>query len=87
MFTIGGLCMATTIVFELWRCPPPDGVSQVKTALEIALLWPLLPLIGFYLGTMPALEAQTRLMFGIPLGYVRHAEVRRDARSVDVSKV
>jgi len=70
MFTTGGICMATTIVFELWRCPPPDGVSKVKTALEIALLWPLLPLIGFYLGTMPALEAQTRLMLGIPLGYV-----------------
>jgi hypothetical protein len=69
MFTTGGLCMAATIIFELWRCPPPDGVSRVKTAVEIALLWPLLPIIGFYLGTMPALDAQTRLMLGIPLGY------------------
>jgi len=69
MFTIGGACMVSTILFELWRCPPPDGVSKVKTALEIALLWPVLPLIGFYLGTLPALEAQTRLMLGIPLGY------------------
>ena len=69
MFTTGGLCMAATVVFELWRCPPPDGVGRMKTAVEIALLWPLLPLIGFYLGTMPALEAQTRLMFGVPLGY------------------
>ncbi|NTU71225.1 MAG: hypothetical protein HGB10_05345 [Coriobacteriia bacterium] len=69
MFTLGGLSMAATIVFELWRCPPPDGLSRGRIALEIALLWPLLPLIGFYLGTLPALEAQTRLMFGIPLGY------------------
>ena len=69
MFTTGGVFMVGTIVFELWRCPPPDGVSKAKTAVEIALLWPLLPVIGFYLGTMPALEAQTRLMFGIPLGY------------------
>ena len=70
MFTTGGVCMVATILFELWRCPPPDGVSRVKTALEIALLWPMLPLMGFYLGTLPALEAQTRLMLGIPLGYV-----------------
>ena len=69
LFTTGGICMVTTIIFELWRCPPPDGVSRIKTALEIALLWPLLPVIGFYLGTLPALEAQTRLMLGIPLGY------------------
>ncbi len=69
MFTLGGLSMAATIIFELWRCPPPDGVSKAKTALEILLLWPMLPLIGFYLGTLPALEAQTRLMLGIPLGY------------------
>jgi hypothetical protein len=69
LFTTGGICMVSTIIFELWRCPPPDGVSRVKTALEIALLWPLLPVIGFYLGTLPALEAQTRLMLGIPLGY------------------
>jgi hypothetical protein len=69
MFTTGGICMVSTILFELWRCPPPDGVSRVKTALEIALLWPLLPVVGFYLGTWPALDAQTRLMLGIPLGY------------------
>jgi hypothetical protein len=69
MFSIGGLSMASTILFELWRCPPPDGVNRVLTAVEIALLWPLLPVIGFYLGTLPALEAQTRLMLGIPLGY------------------
>ncbi len=70
MFSTGAVCMAATIVFELWRCPPPDGVSRVKTAVEIALLWPLMPLMGFYLGTLPALEAQTRLMLGIPIGYV-----------------
>ena len=33
------------------------------------LLWPLLPILGLLLGMLPALSAQTRLMFGIPLGY------------------
>lgn len=69
VFTTGGVVMVSSILFELWRCPPPDGVSKFKTAVEIILLWPFLPLLGFYLGTLPALEAQTRLMFGIPLGY------------------
>jgi len=69
MFAISGVAMAASIVFELWRCPPPDGVSRVKTALEIGALWVMMPVLGFYLGTLPALEAQTRLLFGIPLGY------------------
>ena len=86
MFTTGGLCMISTILFELWRCPPPDGVSRIKTALEIALLWPLLPVVGFYLGTWPALDAQTRLMLGIPLGY-RVTPKFAVARATSTSKV
>jgi len=69
MFTTGGVSMVATIIFELWRCPPPDGVSRLKTAVEILLLWPLLPVVGFYLGVWPSLDAQTRLMFNVPLGY------------------
>lgn len=69
LFTTGGAIMIGSIIFELWRCPPPEGVSKMRTALEIFGLWFTLPLLGFYLGTLPALEAQTRLMFNIPLGY------------------
>ena len=66
---VGGLTIASTIVFELWRCPPPDSVSRAKTAVEIGAMWFTMMFLGFYLGTLPALEAQTRLLFGIPLGY------------------
>jgi len=69
LLTMGGAIMIGSIVFELWRCPPPEGVSKLRTAVEIFGLWFTLPLLGFYLGTLPALEAQTRLMFNIPLGY------------------
>ena len=69
MLGIGGLTLVSTIVFELWRCPPPDGVSRVKTAIEIGAMWITMMFLGFYLGTLPALEAQTRLLFGVPLGY------------------
>jgi len=69
LFTVGTVVMITSIVLELWRCPPPDGVSKLRTATEIIFLWFLLPALGFILGMLPALEAQTRLMLGVPLGY------------------
>ena len=67
--TIGGGVMIGSVVVELWRCPPPDSVSRLKTAVELMLMWFLLPAMGFYLGMAPALSAQTRLLLGIPLGY------------------
>jgi hypothetical protein len=69
LFTAGTIVMITSIVMELWRCPPPDSVSKFQTAVEIVFLWFLLPALGFILGMLPALDAQTRLMFGVPLGY------------------
>ena len=69
LFTIGTVVLVATILLELWRCPPPDGVSKLQTAVELILLWALLPVLGFVLGMVPALDAQTRLMFGVPLGY------------------
>ena len=69
LFTVGTMVMITSIVMELWRCPPPEGVSKLATAVEIVCLWFLLPALGFFLGMLPALDAQTRLLFGVPLGY------------------
>jgi len=69
LFTFGTVVLVATILMELWRCPPPDGVSKLQTALECLFLWFLLPVLGFVLGMVPALDAQTRLMFGVPLGY------------------
>lgn len=69
LFTCGSAVMVSSVVMELWRCPPPDGVSKLKTAIEIVLLWFLLPVLGFVLGMLPALAAQTRLLFGVPLSY------------------
>jgi hypothetical protein len=69
LLTAGGTVMIGSIVFELWRCPPPDSVSRLKTATELVIMWFLLPVLGLYLGMLPALSAQTRLMLGIPLGY------------------
>ena len=69
LFTTGTIVMISSMLMELWRCPPPDGVSKMQTAIEMVFLWFLLPALGFILGMLPALDAQTRLMFGVPLGY------------------
>jgi hypothetical protein len=84
LFTCGTIVMITSIIIELWRCPPPDSVSKLQTAIEIVFLWFLLPVLGFILGMLPALDAQTRLMLGVPLGYKvtpkRFAGVREPQR-------
>jgi hypothetical protein len=69
LFVTGTMIMLTSILLELWRCPPPDSKSRLGTAVEIMTLWLLLPILGLLLGMLPALSAQTRLMLSIPLGY------------------
>lgn len=69
IFSVGGVIMACNILFELYRCPPPTGAPIVWTLVELAFMWMLLPVFSFYLGTLPAIEAQSRLALGIPLGY------------------
>ncbi|MBU4605168.1 MAG: GNAT family N-acetyltransferase, partial [Proteobacteria bacterium] len=50
LFTAGTVVMVTSIVMELWRCPPPKDVSKFQTAIEMVFLWFMLPVLGFILG-------------------------------------
>lgn len=68
LLAIGAVCIATMIALELYRCPPPDR-SPWLVVLEVATMWMLAPILGFLLGTMPALHAQTKLAAGIPLAW------------------
>lgn len=69
LFTTGTVVLVISILMELWRCPPPDDASKLQIAIEIVALWFCLPVLGFILGMVPSLDAQTRLMFGVPIGY------------------
>jgi hypothetical protein len=57
------------VAVEIWRYPPPRGVGRLRFVAELVVTWFALPFIGFYLGALPALSAQTRLMLGLPLGF------------------
>ena len=63
------MIMLTSILLELWRCPPPDSKSRLgHRGRDHGALAPASG-ARLVLGMLPALSAQTRLMLGIPLGY------------------
>ncbi len=81
LFTLGGVAILLTLMVELRRNPPPRHMSPLRVLLEIAAMWMSLPVIGFCLGMLPALNAQTKLMLGLPLSY--RATPKRVARALD----
>ena len=66
VFAAGAASLAVTVAAELLRVPPPAKRRPIVVALELVAAWVTLPFVGFYLGTLPALRAQTRLMLGLP---------------------
>jgi hypothetical protein len=69
LFAIGATAMVGSVGLELWRNPPPAHYTTLKLPVELALMWLLLPWTGLYLGMLPALKSQSRLMLGIPFHY------------------
>ncbi|MDY0087406.1 MAG: glycosyltransferase family 2 protein, partial [Coriobacteriia bacterium] len=69
VFGVGAVVMISTLVFEIIRQPLPRDVSRVRLFAEQWLMWLSLPLLGLYLGMLPAIQAQTMLLLGMPLSY------------------
>lgn len=67
-----------SIVISKYFIPPrPANVSRM-IYIGFVLQWLLLPFISALLGSFPALDAQTRLLFGIPLVFKRTKKIRED---------
>ena len=64
---MGGLVVTMTLTLLLLP-PAPPGTPKRKY-LFMVLQWALVPLIASVLGSLPAVDAQTRLMLGRPLGF------------------
>jgi hypothetical protein len=69
LFAIGAVSLFGTVGLEIWRNPPARGLQTLKLPFELVLMWLLLPWTGLYLGMLPALKSQSRLMLGIPFTY------------------
>jgi cellulose synthase/poly-beta-1,6-N-acetylglucosamine synthase-like glycosyltransferase len=64
---MGGLIITMTLTFLLLP-PLPQGTPKRKYVYMV-LQWALVPFIASVLGSFPALDAQTRMMIGKPLGF------------------
>ncbi len=69
IMTFAMLGMVTSAIISLSLLPPrPAGHSRFRM-LGMALQWILVPITIIFFGSFPALDAQTRLMFGKYLGF------------------
>lgn len=76
-----GVIISTWISFSLLP-PRPKKYGKFKT-VEMLLQWVLVPISGIFFGSIPALDAETRLMFGRYLGFaVTHKERKNQIVSI-----
>lgn len=69
ILTISALFLIVVIVLDI-KLKPPCPVSFKKWRSPILFLqWVTLPVVGFFLSTLPGLDAHTRLMLGKRLEY------------------
>jgi hypothetical protein len=57
------------LVWLNWKLRPPGGKSSVVEIVTFLASWAWLPLVGFALVALPAVDAHTRLLFGRYLQY------------------
>jgi len=62
-----GMIVTMSLTFLLLP-PPPPGTPKRKYVYMV-LQWALVPIVASVLGSFPAMDAQTRMMIGKPLGF------------------
>ncbi len=77
ILTFAMLSITTSIYLSLVLLPPrPVGYGKHKYVYMIAQ-WFLIPITLIFLGSIPAIEAETRLMFGRYLGFWPTPKIRK----------
>jgi len=64
IFNMASLALMTTIVLSLFLLPKKKIKNSLLKKIGHAIEWLFVPLIVVFLSALPALDAQTRLMFG-----------------------
>ncbi len=69
LMTLAMLGLVVTMSLTLILLPPPPPNTPKRKYVYMILQWALVPFIASILGSFPAIDAQTRLMIGKPLGF------------------
>ncbi len=78
LMTLAMIGMVISAIISFLLLPPrPKNCSKLKN-LSMIFQWSLLPITLIFFGALPALEAQTRLMLGKPLGFWVTEKVRKN---------
>lgn len=64
IFNLAFLALLTTIVLSFFLLPKAETKNALLKKVGLVFEWLLVPLIVVFLSALPALDAQTRLMFG-----------------------
>lgn len=69
LVTLAMVGMLVSAIISFFLLPPrPKNYSKIKN-LSMVFQWLLLPITLIFFGALPALDSQTRLMLGKPLGF------------------
>ncbi len=88
IFRLSTVVLVTTIVLSLYMLPKTKVRFPFIRRCLLAAQWCLLPWIFIFLGALPALDAQTRLMFGAYMEFwVTDKNKRRSMKDESVAKL
>jgi hypothetical protein len=86
IFNLASLCLITSIILSLALLPKADVRYSLFVKIGHAIEWMMIPFILLFLGALPALDAQTRLMFGKYLEFWVSDKGRGKIKKVKVKK-
>lgn len=69
IFNLASTALVVSIALSMLLLPKRREKHPILKRLLVALEWLFVPLVFTFLSTLPALDAQTRLMLGIPLQF------------------
>ncbi len=79
IFNLALLALVASMMLSLFLLPKPKIQHPLPARIILVFEWFLVPLIISFLGALPALDAQTRLMFGRYMAFWV-ADKKRDAK-------
>lgn len=80
LMTLAMLGLIVTMSLSLILLPPPPPHTPKRKYVYMVLQWALVPFIASVLGSFPAIDAQTRMMIGKPLGFWVTEKTRIDSK-------